>query len=56
MHIRYTRIDPKWPASLSPEISAGLLRRLMGFERAVITDDLDMCAIKKHYDIETVIS
>ncbi|QTA93380.1 beta-N-acetylhexosaminidase [Desulfonema magnum] len=54
-HIFYNKIDPKWPASLSPRIAKKLLRNMMGFAGIVITDDLDMGAIKKHYDIRTVI-
>ena len=54
-HIRYTGIDPKWPASLSPEISGNLLRKKMGYNGLVMTDDLDMGAIKNHYNINTVI-
>jgi beta-N-acetylhexosaminidase len=30
-HIRYTAIDPVWPASLSPAVTADLLRRKMGY-------------------------
>ncbi len=54
-HILYNKIDPKWPASLSTSIAGDLLRRRMGFDGIVMTDDLDMGAIKKHYDIKTVI-
>lgn len=54
-HIRYTGIDPRWPASLSPAVTKDLLRRQMGYDGVVMTDDLDMGAIKKHYPIETVI-
>lgn len=54
-HIRYTGIDPEWPASLSPSIVHGLLRKQMGFNGIIMTDDLDMGAIKNHYDIHTVI-
>ncbi len=54
-HIRYTSIDPKWPASLSPTIVHGILRKQMGFNGIIMTDDLDMGAIKNHYDIHTVI-
>ncbi|OEU64629.1 MAG: beta-N-acetylhexosaminidase [Desulfobacterales bacterium PC51MH44] len=54
-HILYQTLDPQWPASLSAPIAADLLRRRMGFDGIVITDDLDMGAIKKHYDIKTVI-
>ncbi len=54
-HIRYTGIDPVWPASLSPAITADLLRRQMGYDGVVMTDDLDMGAIKPRHDIDTAI-
>lgn len=54
-HILYTGIDPEWPASISPAIAGTLLRSQMGYDGVVITDDLDMGAIQKYYDIETVI-
>lgn len=55
-HIRYTGLDPVWPASLSPAIAADLLRGRMGYDGVVMTDDLDMGAIKPAYDIPTAIS
>lgn len=55
-HILYNRIDPQWPASLSATIARGVLRDQMGFNGVILTDDLDMGAIKKRYDIKTVIS
>lgn len=54
-HIRYTGIDPVWPASLSPAITSDLLRRRMGYDGVVMTDDLDMGAIKPNHDIGTAI-
>ena len=54
-HIRYTGIDPVWPASLSSAVTADLLRRQMGYDGVVMTDDLDMGAIKPGYDIDTAI-
>jgi beta-N-acetylhexosaminidase len=54
-HICYTKIDPKWPASLSTYIAKDLLREQMGFEGLVMTDDLDMKSIEGNYDILTVI-
>ncbi len=52
-HILYNKIDPNWPASLSKRIAKDLLRAQMGFEGVILTDDLDMGAIKKHCDIKT---
>lgn len=54
-HIHYKKIDPDWPASLSPKIVSTLLRNRMGFDGIVMTDDLDMGAIVNHYDIYTAI-
>lgn len=55
-HIRYLRMDPVWPASLSPAIAGDLLRRQLGYEGLVMTDDLDMGAVAKHYDFPTIVA
>jgi beta-N-acetylhexosaminidase len=54
-HIFYSQLDPQWPASLSPQIAKNLLRKQMQFHGLVLTDDLDMGAITKHYDIQTAV-
>ena len=54
-HILYDGIDPQWPASLSVEIAKKLLREQMGYNGLVMTDDLDMGAIRRYYDIQTVV-
>jgi beta-N-acetylhexosaminidase len=54
-HILYTKLDPEWPASLSPRIAKELLRNQMGFDGLVMTDDLDMGAVKKHYEMKSII-
>jgi len=54
-HIRYPNMDATWPASLSAVIAHDLLRKQMGYGGVIMTDDLDMGAIKKHYEIKTVI-
>ncbi|MBN2323406.1 MAG: glycoside hydrolase family 3 protein [Spirochaetes bacterium] len=41
-HVVYTALDPLYPASLSPVIINGILRKELGFEGLVITDDLEM--------------
>ena len=45
---------PDWPASLSPEICRKLLRDDVGYKGLVLTDDLDMGAIIKHFDFPVV--
>ncbi len=52
-HISYPRLDDTWQASLSPTIANDLLRKKMGYDGLVFTDDLDMKAIK--HDIGTCI-
>lgn len=43
------------PASLSPQIVQGLLRNQMGYDGVVITDDLDMGAIRKQFSQDETI-
>lgn len=54
-HILYLRIDPMWPASLSSSIASEWLRKDLGFAGIVMTDDLDMGAIARHYTLETAV-
>ena len=52
-HIAVSGLDPvDRPASLSPVIIRDLLRKGMGFEGLVMTDDLDMGAILNHYGFD----
>jgi len=53
-HICFRALDDEWPASLSKKIARNLLRHRMGYDGLVITDDLDMGAIKKHWGIRLV--
>jgi beta-N-acetylhexosaminidase len=55
-HIRYPRIDPLWPASISASVANDLLRRRLGYAGLVLTDDLDMGAIAKHYTLPAIVS
>lgn len=41
--------EPERPATLSPKIIAGLLRRELGFDGLVVTDALDMGGIARRY-------
>jgi len=52
-HIAVSGLDDEnRPASLSPSIIRDLLRRDMGFDGLVMTDDLDMGAILNHYGFD----
>src|ERR671939_148946 len=43
------------PASINHEIVTRLLREELGFEGLVVTDDMEMGAIAKHYQIEDAV-
>lgn len=53
-HVTYPAIDAKNPASMSYAVMNNLLRQQMGYKGIVITDDMDMGAIDKHYDFKEV--
>jgi len=52
-HIFYPQLDDRWQASLSPYIAGELLRKDLGYEGLVLTDDLDMKAIG--HDMKTCV-
>jgi len=54
-HILYPQLDPEWPASLSEFIARDLLRKQLGFDGVVITDDLEMGAIARYYGFDAAI-
>ncbi len=49
-HILFKNIDPKYPVTLSPIFLKKLIRDDMKFRGLIITDDLDMKAMAKHYN------
>ena len=53
-HLLYDALDPVNSASLSPAIMTGLLRNELGFSGVVITDDLEMGAIKNHTELSSL--
>ncbi len=50
-HLKYAALDLVNSASLSPAVMTGLLRNELGFSGVVITDDLEMGAIKNHVEL-----
>lgn len=54
-HILYGKLDMEWPASLSVHIAKYLLRGFMKYKGLVMTDDLDMGAIAKNFNFDSVI-
>lgn len=51
-HIRFPKIDPNHPATLSSLFLTEMLRGQLGFEGLIVSDDLEMKAIEHHYDIQ----
>lgn len=49
-HIKFPKIDPEWPASLSEIFLRQILRDRLRYRNLVITDDLDMKALTLNYD------
>jgi beta-N-acetylhexosaminidase len=53
-HILYTQVDPKYPASLSEIFVQKLLKEHCRFRGLVVTDDLDMGALRKYFSIDEI--
>ncbi|WP_171687084.1 beta-N-acetylhexosaminidase [Paenibacillus planticolens] len=50
-HILLPKVDGQNPASMSKKIMTDLLRKEMGFQGVIMTDDMTMGAIEKNYDL-----
>ncbi|WP_235960597.1 beta-N-acetylhexosaminidase [Paenibacillus silvestris] len=50
-HILLPKVDGQNPASMSKKIMTDLLRKEMGFQGVIMTDDMTMGAIEQNYDI-----
>jgi len=48
-HILYPALDSEHPATLSPAILTGLLRQELGFEGVILTDSMNMGAMRQFY-------
>jgi beta-N-acetylhexosaminidase len=54
-HVFDADLDPTYPASLSGAVIEGMLRRDLGFDGVVITDDLQMGALREVYGYATAV-
>jgi beta-N-acetylhexosaminidase len=48
-HIHFTGLDPERPATLSERILQELLRKEMGFQGVILSDSMNMGAMKRNY-------
>ena len=51
-HVRYPALDHTWPASLSATVIDGLLRRRLGFGGLILSDDLEMAAVREQWGVD----
>lgn len=53
-HIKFPQIDPEWPVTLSEIFIKQILRQELRYRGLIITDDLGMKAMTKHYGLTDV--
>lgn len=51
-HILNRKLDPDFPATLSPKIINDILRAQLRFQKVVFSDDMEMKAISDNYGVE----
>lgn len=51
-HVLFDALDPEYPATLSPAVLTGLLRKALGFGGLLFTDCLEMAAIAARWPVE----
>lgn len=54
-HILYSKIDDRFPATLSHKVIQELLRDKMGYDGFICTDSLTMGAIKENFSYEEIV-
>jgi beta-N-acetylhexosaminidase len=53
-HIKFPKVDPEWPVTLSSKFLKDILRQDLRYRGLVISDDLGMKAMTKHYSVAEV--
>jgi len=54
-HVFNADLDPQNPATLSPAILTGILRNKLKFKGVIVSDDLDMAALKANYSFAEIL-
>ena len=55
-HVFNKKLDKKYPATLSYSVNTKLLRQKMAYRGVIISDDLQMQAISKHYSLKNAVT
>jgi beta-N-acetylhexosaminidase len=55
-HVLFEALDPEVPATMSAKAIDGVLRKELGFEGVVISDDLEMKAVHERYPMAEVVT
>ena len=55
-HVYNKNLDKNYPATLSYNVNTNLLRNKLGFNGVLVSDDLQMNAISKHYDLKQTLT
>lgn len=55
-HVFNSKLDEKYPATLSYNVNTKLLREKLHFRGVVVSDDLQMGAILKHYTLKEIVT
>jgi beta-N-acetylhexosaminidase len=50
-HVLFEAVDPTVPATMSEKVLGGVLRRELGFDGVVVSDDLEMKAIADNFSV-----
>lgn len=55
-HVFNKHLDKNYPATLSYKVNTQLLRKELGFQGVIVSDDLQMKAISKHYSLKDTVT
>ena len=53
-HIKFPKVDPEWPVTLSEKFLKGILREELRYKNLIMSDDLDMNALANNYPVEQI--
>lgn len=51
-HVLYPAFDEQWPATMSSRILGGILRKKLGYSGVIVSDDLEMKAVRGRYPLD----